>query len=35
MMKQIIQKIKKQLSNDEKTNNTNDSNVGNERMKSG
>ncbi len=35
MMKWIIQNIKKQLSNDEKNNNTNDTNVGNERMRSG
>ncbi len=35
MMRLIIQKIKKQLSNDEKNNNTNNTNVGNERMKSG
>ncbi len=34
-MKHIVQKMKKQLSNDEKTNNINDTNVGNERMKSG
>jgi hypothetical protein len=33
-MKQITKKIKKYLSNDEKTNNTNDTNVCNERMKS-
>lgn len=35
MMKWIIQNIRKQLSNDEKNNNTNDTNVGNERMRSG
>ncbi len=34
-MKWIIQNIRKQLSNDEKNNNTNDTNVGNERMRSG